>query len=126
MASMFYMPRLFVYHCEHKENKGFVEVVEIQEHKLFKFIGIPAFVFTLATGIAMIVISPELFKSGGWLHAKLTLVFILSIYFVSLEHYRRKLKVDPSYKSGKFFRIYNEIPTLLMIGIVILVLVQPF
>jgi len=126
MAVLFYLPRLFVYHAENKDNDGFVKVVKIMEKKLFYFIGIPAFVITLITGIAMIILNPELFKSGGWLHAKLTAVALLIGFFIHNEIVRRRFEKDLCNKSGKFFRIYNEIPTILMIIIVILVIVKPF
>ena len=126
MAVLFYLPRLFVYHAENKDNKEFVKIVKIMEKRLFYAIGIPAFVITLITGLSMIFMSPELFKSGGWLHAKLTLVAVLIAYFFHNEYVRRKFERDECEKSGKFFRIYNEIPTVLLILIVILVIVRPF
>jgi len=126
MAVLFYLPRLFVYHAENKDNDGFVKVVKIMEKKLFYFIGIPAFIITLITGIAMIILNPELFKSGGWLHAKLTAVALLIGFFIHNEIVRRRFEKDLCNKSGKFFRLYNEIPTILMIIIVILVIVKPF
>ena len=126
MAVLFYLPRLFVYHAENKENKEFVKIVKIMEKRLFYVIGIPAFTITIITGLAMIFINPELFKSGGWLHAKLTLVAILTAYFFHNEYVRRKFERDECNKSGKFFRMYNEIPTVLLILIAILVIVKPF
>ncbi|MBX0311193.1 MAG: protoporphyrinogen oxidase HemJ [Sulfurihydrogenibium sp.] len=126
MAVLFYLPRLFVYHAENKDNKEFVKIVKIMEKRLFYAIGIPAFVITLITGLSMIFMNPELFKSGGWLHAKLTLVAVLIAYFFHNEYVRRKFERDECDKSGKFFRIYNEIPTVLLILIVILVIVRPF
>jgi len=126
MAVLFYLPRLFVYHAENKDNKEFVKIVKIMEKRLFYAIGIPAFVITLITGLSMIFMNPELFKSGGWLHAKLTLVAVLIAYFFHNEYVRRKFERDECEKSGKFFRIYNEIPTVLLILIVILVIVRPF
>ena len=126
MAVLFYLPRLFVYHAENKDNKEFVKIVKIMEKRLFYAIGIPAFVITLITGLSMIFMNPELFKSGGWLHAKLTLVAVLIAYFFHNEYVRRKFERDECEKSGKFFRIYNEIPTILLILIVILVIVRPF
>jgi putative membrane protein len=129
-AVLFYLPRLFVYHVENAENKGFLEVIEVMEMKIYKYIGVPAFWATLLSGIALIALSQHngtnLFKTGGWLHAKLTLVAILTAYFFSLGHYRLKLKVDAAYKNGKFFRLYNEVPTLLLMAIVALVIVKPF
>jgi len=126
MAVLFYLPRLFVYHAENKDNKEFVKIVKIMEKRLFYVIGVPAFVITLITGLSMIFMNSELFKSGGWLHAKLTLVAILIAYFFHNEYVRRKFERDTCDKSGKFFRIYNEIPTVLLILIVILVIVRPF
>lgn len=131
-AVLFYLPRLFVYHAENAQNKGFLEVIEVMEMKIYKYIGVPAFWATLLSGIALIVMSTQqyngvnVFQMGGWMHAKMTLVAILIGYFFTLGHYRLKLKENTAYKSGKFFRIYNEVPTLLLIGIVALVVVKPF
>ncbi|MDP1783876.1 MAG: protoporphyrinogen oxidase HemJ [Sulfuricurvum sp.] len=130
-AVLFYLPRLFVYHVENAENKGFLEVIEVMEMKIYKYIGIPAFWATLLSGIALIFMSTKyyginVFHTGGWLHAKLTLVAILTAYFFSLGHYRLKLKENTAYKNGKFFRLYNEVPTLLLMAIVALVVVKPF
>ena len=125
-AVLFYMPRLFVYHAEHAENKGFIEVVKIMELKIYKYIGIPAFWTTLISGLIMIYMVPELFSTGGWLHAKLLFVAILTVYFFSLGWMRKKLLVDECTKSGKFFRFYNEVPTILLLLIVAMVIVKPF
>ncbi|MGD9970524.1 MAG: protoporphyrinogen oxidase HemJ [Sulfuricurvum sp.] len=130
-AVLFYLPRLFVYHVENGTNNGFVEVVEIMEMKIYKYIGIPAFWATFLSGITLIALSGNhygvnVFAMGGWMHAKLVLVAILIAYFFSLGRYRLKLKENTAYKSGKFFRMYNEIPTLLLMGIVALVVIKPF
>lgn len=126
MAVLFYLPRLFVYHAENKGNEGFVKIVKIMEKKLFYYIGIPAFVITFLTGITMIFMNPGLLKSGGWLHAKITLVLILAGFYFHNEVVRRRFERNICDKSGKFFRIYNEIPTILLILIVILVIIKPF
>lgn len=130
-AVLFYLPRLFVYHVENAENKGFLEVIEVMEMKIYKYIGVPAFWATLLSGIVLIFMSTahygvNVFQTGGWLHAKLTLVAILIAYFFSLGHYRLKLQENANYKNGKFFRLYNEVPTLLLMAIVALVIVKPF
>jgi putative membrane protein len=130
-AVLFYLPRLFVYHVENGQNKGFLEIIEVMEMKIYKYIGVPAIWATMLSGITLIVMSTQhyginVFQTGGWLHAKLTLVAILTAYFFSLGHYRLKLKVDAAYKNGKFFRLYNEVPTLLLMAIVALVIVKPF
>jgi len=126
MAMLFYLPRLFVYHAEHKDNAGFVEVAKIQEHKLFYYIGHPAMIATVASGLAMIYLNPSMFHSGGWLHAKLTFAVLMVAYHYDCKRHLKLLNEDKSTKSGKFFRAYNEIPTILMIGIVIFVIVKPF
>ncbi len=125
MAMLFYLPRLFVYHAEHRDNQGFVEVVKIQERKLYYFIGVPAFWASLLSGAAMIALSPELFKTGLWLHIKLTAAFLLILYHFSLGHFLKKFASNSCTKSGRFFRIYNEVPTILMIIIVIMAVVKP-
>ena len=125
-AVVFYLPRLFVYHAEHNDNKGFVEVVKIMERKLYKYIGIPAFWGTVISGTLLVMLNPALLTSGGWLHTKVFLVIALSFYFFHLGKIRATLAKDECKKSGKFFRVYNEVPTLLLIAIVILVIIKPF
>jgi len=126
MAMLFYQPRLYVYHSENADNKGFVEVVKIQEYKLIKYIGTPAMWATILSGSLMLYLNSGIFSSGGWMHAKLLFVALLIAYHFSLEMHRKKLLENPHYKPGKFYRFYNEVPTLLMIGIVIFVVVRPF
>ena len=126
MAMLFYQPRLYVYHSENADNEGFVKVVKIQEYKLIKYIGTPAMWATILSGGAMLWLNTGLFHSGGWLHAKILFVILLIAYHISLEVHRKKLIDNPKYRPGKFYRFYNEVPTLLMIGIVIFVVVKPF
>jgi len=126
MAMLFYQPRLYVYHQEHSKNGGFVEVVKIQEDKLYNFIGTPALWATVLSGGMLIYLMPELFKTGMWLHIKLTAVLFLMAYHFSLGYYREKLLSGICVKSGKFFRFYNEVPTILMLIIVIMVVIKPF
>jgi protoporphyrinogen IX oxidase len=126
MAMLFYLPRLYVYHAEHAANAGFTEVVAIQEDKLYRYIGTPAMWATVLSGAAMIALNPGLFQTGGWLHAKLTAALLLIIYHFTLGRYKKQLQEGTCTKSGKFFRMYNEVPTLLMIFIVIMVVVKPF
>jgi len=126
MAMLFYMPRLLVYHREHNDKEQFIEVVKIQEYKLYKYIGLPAMWATIISGGAMIAINPAMLSGSGWLHAKLFFVALLIAYSFSLNYHRKKLDEDGNYKSGKFFRFYNEVPTLLAIAIVIFVVIKPF
>ena len=126
MAMLFYLPRLFVYHVEHATKSEFVEVVKIQEYKIYKYIGLPAFWATLLSGSAMLIINPVLFETGTWLYAKLVVVALLILYSFSLEYFRSQLENDECKRSGKFFRAYNEVPTLLSILIVTYVVVKVF
>ena len=126
MAMLFYLPRLFIYHREHADTKAFTEVVKIQEYKLMKYIGVPAMWATIISGGTMLYLNSGIFSSGGWMHAKLFFVALLIAYHFSLEMIRKRMLKDDHYKTGKWFRVYNEVPTLLMIGIVIMVVVKPF
>ena len=122
-SALFYLPRLFVYHMEHIENKGFVEVVKIQEMKLYKYIGLPSMWATIISGISLIFMG-EWFDT--WLYLKLFFLILLIAYSFSLGMIREKLLVDECTKSGKFFRFYNEVPTILMLLIVGMVVFKPF
>jgi len=126
MAMLFYLPRLFIYHRENADTKAFTDIVEIQEYKLFKYIGEPAMWATIITGVVMLYLNSGIFSTGGWMHAKLFFLAFLIAYHYSLEHIRKTLIDNPHYKSSKYLRIYNEVPTLLMIFIVIMVVVKPF
>ena len=123
-AALFYMPRLFVYHAENIDNEGFVEVVKIMEMKIYKYIGLPAMWATIISGAYL---AYEFGLSGnGWIHAKIFLVVVLMAYFFSLGRYRVQFLNGECKKSGKFFRAYNEVPTLLLLIIVFLVVFKPF
>ena len=123
-AALFYMPRLFVYHAENIENEGFVKVVKVMEMKIYKYIGLPAMWTTILSGLYLAL---EIgFSGNAWLHAKILFVVILMAYFFSLGHYRKKFLNDECEKSGKFFRAYNEVPTLLLLVVVFLVIFKPF
>jgi protoporphyrinogen IX oxidase len=128
MAMLFYLPRLYVYHVENIDKKEFVEVVKIQEYKIYKYIGAPAMWATIISGAIMLYLNPYLLSSeaGGWMHAKLTVVVFLIVYSFSLEKYRKQLENNQCTKSGKFFRMYNEVPTMLAILIVGYVITKSF
>jgi putative membrane protein len=126
MAMLFYLPRLFIYHRENADTKAFTDIVEVQEYKLFKYIGVPAMWATVLTGGAMLYLNTGIFESGGWIHAKLTALVFLIAYHFSLNNIRKTMIDNAHYKSSKYFRLYNEVPTLLMIFIVIMVVIKPF
>ena len=126
MAMLFYLPRLFIYHRENAETKAFTDIVEVQEYKLFKYIGAPAMWATLITGGMMLYLNSAIFSSGAWIYAKLLALVFLVAYHFSLNAIRNTMINNPQYKSSKWFRLYNEVPTLLMIFIVIMVVIKPF
>ena len=106
-----------------KKKKDFVDIVKIQEYKLYKYIGLPAMWTTILSGSGLIYLNPSVL-SGAWMHAKLALIVILTIYSLSLEAYRKQLENGECKKSGKFFRAYNEVPTILSILIVTFVILK--
>jgi putative membrane protein len=124
MAGMLYLPRLFVYHCDAPKGSIQSDTFKIMERRLLKAIINPAMVATWVFGL--ILIWQGGWYTDGWLHAKVLLVLILSgVHGV----YVRRLKdfaADKNTRPAKYYRILNEVPTLLMIGIVILVIVKPF
>lgn len=121
-AGLFYLPRLFVYHVEKPEA---APILTIMEHKLARYIMLPAAIATLGFGLSMIAVSPDI-MAMGWLHAKLGLVMLLVAYHVSLELHRLNLASGRNTRSGRFFRMYNEAPTLLLVGIIFLAVLKPF
>jgi len=124
MAGMLYLLRLFVYHA--MENEAVVrQRFEIMERRLLKAIATPSMIATLVTGIAMLVMVPEWLKQP-WMHVKLTCVFALAGVHGMSAGWRKRLITEPTFKSHKFFRVMNEVPTLLMVIIVIMVIVRPF
>ena len=124
MAGLFYLPRLFVYHEEHLDKPDFKKIVEIQEYKLYKYIDAPAMIATVLSGMTMFALNPALFQSGMWVYAKILAVITLIGYDLSMNHYRKQLLLGTCAKSGKFFRAYNEFPTLLSILIVTYVVLK--
>jgi len=126
MAMLFYQPRLYVYHTEHKNKPDFVEVVKIQEYKMYKYIGLPAMWATVISGIWMLYLRPDLLEGDGWMHAKILAVIVLMAYSFSMEYYRKQLESENYSKSGNFFRAYNEVPTVLSLLIVGYVVTKTF
>ncbi len=125
MAGLLYLPRIFVYHVENFEKKQTTEVFEIMEKRLFNYIMRPAMVLSWILGIILIsIIGIENF-SFLWLQIKLILVVLLSIYNEYLGKCAKLLKIGENRKSARFYRIINEIPTLLVIFIVFIVIFKP-
>lgn len=125
MAGMLYLPRLFVYHSVAAVGSETSETFKVMERRLLKAIMNPAMIASWVFGVWMIV-GGWVSLSDGWLHAKLFLVLLLTGCHGILAKYTRLFAEDKNTKPQKFFRIINEVPTVLMILIVILVVVKPF
>lgn len=124
MAGMLYLPRLFVYHVDAPAGSAQSETFKIMERRLLKAIINPAGIVAFLTGLYLIWEGDWL--KSGWLHGKLLLVVVLFGVHGMLAKRVRLFAADQNTKSGRYFRILNEVPTVLMIGIVILVIVKPF
>jgi putative membrane protein len=124
MAGMLYLPRLFVYHAEAERGSAQSETFKVMERRLLRGIINPAMILTWVFGLWL---AWKVFHfQGGWLHAKIALVVIMSAVHGYLAGAVRKFAEDRNEKPARHWRIVNEIPTLLMIAIVILVVVKPF
>ncbi len=126
MAGMLYLPRLFVYHVDAKKGSDQSETFKIMERRLLKFIMTPAMIVSWVFGILMLAANPAMMSGAGWMHVKLLCVVLMSGAHGVLAAHVRKFANDENDKDAKFFRILNEVPTLLMIIIVIMAVVQPF
>ena len=126
MAGLLYLPRLFVYHVDAKVGSELSETLKIMERRLLKFIMNPAMFASLFFGILLILNLGDGVWSQGWLQAKIIFVFGLLLIHMAMARWQRNFINDINIRSQKFFRIVNEVPTVLMIGIIIFVIVQPF
>jgi len=124
MAGMLYLPRLFVYHCSAVPGSTQSETFKVMERRLLRAIINPAMIVAWALGIWLAWDGGWL--TAGWFHAKLALVIALSAVHGLLARWVKDFAADRNRRSAKFFRVVNELPTLLMIGIVILAVVKPF
>jgi len=129
MAGMLYLPRLFVYHCTAAKGSVQSETFKVMERRLLRAIINPAMVATWVLGLALAWRGPDSsygWFAAGWLQAKLALVLVLSAVHGLFARWTRAFAADRNRHSERFYRIVNEVPTLLMIGIVILAVVKPF
>jgi putative membrane protein len=124
MAGMLYLPRLFVYHCEAEPGSKQSETFKVMERRLLTVIVNPAMVITWALGL-WLAWEASLF-TAGWLHLKLALVVAMSAMHGFLSGCVRAFAEDRNRRSQRFYRIINEVPAILMVGIVILAVVKPF
>ena len=124
MAGMLYLPRLFVYHCEAEPRSRQSETFKVMERRLLHVIITPAMVVSWALGLWLAWASGS--YADGWLQAKVILVLALSALHGFFVRCVREFALDQNRFSQKFYRIINEVPAVLMVGIVILAVVKPF
>ncbi|GGY81145.1 membrane protein [Cellvibrio zantedeschiae] len=124
-AAIFYLPRLFVYHTL-SEDEVSRERFKIMERKLLRAIANPARSVVFILGAWMSYLNWDYYSHAKWYWCKLALVALVSIYHDMCAYYGKQLREDRCTKSDKFFRIFNEIPVFLLVGIVIMVVVRPF
>ncbi|MCR4378387.1 MAG: protoporphyrinogen oxidase HemJ [Rhodospirillales bacterium] len=124
MAGLLYMPRLFVYHCHAQTGSTQSETFKVMERRLLRGIMNPAMVASWIFGLWLLISLNT--WSEGWVHAKLTFVVLLTVSHMFMARWRRDFELDQNQRPENFYRIANEVPTALMIGIVIFVIVKPF
>lgn len=122
-AGLFYLPRLFVYHAQTTDAIS-IERFKIMERRLYYAIMWPAALFTTILGLWLLSYNMDYYLKAVWMHAKLSLVVFLWVYHLLCGHYIKAFARDKNCRSSKFFRIYNELPTLLLVAIVLLVVVK--
>ena len=125
MAGLLYLPRIFVYHVENIDHTISSSIFKTMERKLFYFIMMPAMILSWIFGLILISTVGFEFLSTLWLKLKLILVILLTIYHFYLGKLLNDFKLDQNIKSSKFFRIINEVPTILLILVVFIVIFKP-
>ena len=125
MAGMLYLPRLYVYHVAAAVGSELSTTLKIMERRLLRAIINPAMLAAFGFGIWLLVLNPSLLQAP-WLHAKLALVLAMTALHGMLARWRKAFAEDRNTHTAKFYRVMNEVPTVLLVGIVILVIVRPF
>ena len=125
MAGLLYLPRLFVYHCEEKYNTKTYNTFLLMEKRLLKFIMTPAMIGTWFFGISLFLINIDALAFSLWFPVKFILVIILSAYQGYLSICRKKFISNTNKNSPKFYKIINEVPTIILILVVFLVVFKP-
>ncbi len=124
MAGLLYLPRLYVYHCDAEPGSDMSETFKVMERRLLRAIMNPAMIAAYVFGFWMLYLSET--WTEPWMIAKLVLIGALTVAHHSMALWRKDFEADRNTRSAKFYRIANEVPTVLMIAIVVLVIVQPF
>ena len=125
MAGLLYLPRIFVYHTENQLDKNISNVFKTMERKLYFYIMTPAMIISWIFGVLLMGSIGFDQLSTYWLKAKLILVILLTLYHFYLGNFLHKFKMDLNTKSSKFFRFFNEVPTILLILIIFIVVFKP-
>lgn len=126
MAGLFYLPRLFVYHAENVGKSEIPSIFKVMERRLLKAIMRPAAVVALVSGAALIHLGGWDRPMPVWLWLKLMLVVVMVLFHGMLEMHAARFRDGRETKTGRYFRMINEVPTVLLIGIVVLVIIKPF
>ena len=123
-AALFYLPRLFVYHADARDEVG-IKRFKLMEQRLYYQIMWPAALLTTGFGFWLVFYNPNYYFKAGWFHAKLTLVLLLWGYHAMCGHHLRQFKSGRNRQSARYYRIFNEIPTLVLLAVVLLVVIKP-
>jgi putative membrane protein len=126
MAGMLYLPRLYVYHCGAEPGSDASEMLKIMERRLLRAIINPAMIATFVFGGLLLATPGVVDWSRGWIYVKLALVLGLTWSHGAFARWRKDFAADRNRHSAAFYRVINEVPTLLMIGIVVMAVVKPF
>jgi putative membrane protein len=124
LAGLFYLPRLFAYHADAKSGSELSETFKVMEHRLFRIIMNPAMMVVWASGPLLAWVQGVYLD--GWFLGKMALVAVLTGYHHALGRWRKDFAADKNARSSRFYRLANEVPTALMVGIVLLVVLKPF
>lgn len=122
MAGIFYLPRIFVHYVEGQKAGEDVRRLKVMARKLYHFASVMG-VFAIASGLSLWLVYHF---AGGWLHAKMTLVLLMVVYHISMRIYMKRMLRDAALPSSTTLRWYNELPLLLLVGILWLVVLKPF
>ena len=125
MAGMLYLPRLFVYHCDAEQGSELSETLKVMERRLLRLIINPAMISSWVFGLTMLAGSGDVLWSQPWMITKLACVVFMSIAHGEMAKWRKDFEADQNTRPQKFYRIANEVPTILMIVIIIMVIVRP-
>ncbi len=125
-AGLFYLPRLFVYHCEVEPGSAEDQRFQLMEARLLRIIMNPAMIAVWVFGLLMLFSNLAILQGQGWMHGKLLLVVILTGFHMMLARWRRLIAAGKNPHGARFYRLVNEVPTVILILTVILAIVKPF